>query len=266
MKTILYPSYPSYAKGKYDSFCLMKFFKKKEHRDYFLSGKLFMRQHTSFALEEFGSGISDVTEGAEVVALQRNPNMFFNIQFALKEDGTYVEITETKEKPENYRENQAFISYPYINQKRNIFCMYTLWCNISKACLNPIDADSMASFGEYGVIIPDYCAFLNVVAEAVNAQESIKNVQCGFVEYIPPSKMTNVMEMTPFLKPAEGYQYQNEFRICAETDNTDILELQLNRDLHDITIPIKLHDFAHSVFLRDGRLLYKADIEDDRCM
>ena len=63
-KLVFKPAFPKYAKDKYDSFLLLKFFDTEEHRDYFLSGKLYMRQLTEFALQELGRGRSDYAEGA----------------------------------------------------------------------------------------------------------------------------------------------------------------------------------------------------------
>ena len=86
-KLIFNQGFPSYAQKKYDSFILMKFFPSKEYRDYFLSGKLYMRQHTEFAKKELGEGRADFTEGAEIVAIQRNSDKYLDIRFVQNDDG-----------------------------------------------------------------------------------------------------------------------------------------------------------------------------------
>lgn len=167
--------------------------------------------------------------------------------------------TETTERPDNYKDNQAFISYPIRNQQRNLFCMYTLWCNDSLGSISCLNKDKMRNFGEYGIIITNPHKFITLVATASEKNSSITQVHCGFVNYIPESQMKNVMEMNPFRKPEEDFSYQNEFRICADTDNTDLLELSLGRELRDISIPVRLTDFADSVHYQDSRLLFKAE-------
>lgn len=259
-KLIFNQGFPSYAQKKYDSFILMKFFPSKEYRDYFLSGKLYMRQHTEFAKEELGEGRADFTEGAEIVAIQRNSDKYLDIRFVQNDDGeVLVRFDELSEKPANYREHQMFISYPVANQQRNIFCMYTLWMNVKADNLCVIDKDCMSKFGEYGILIIKTSEFLNRVAQAINNDENISKAQCGFVEYFQEENAGNIMKMHPFLKPATKYAHQYEFRVCVDTNNKDLLELDLGCPLTDIAIPITLSVFSGSVRLNRGSLLFQSD-------
>ena len=260
-KKLIYNSrFPDYIRDNADSFFLLKFFSKEEQRDYFLSGKLYMRQHTEFANEELGHGRADYTEGAEVVAVQKSDTAFLDIRFVQADSGElYVRLDELSEKPEGYRENQAFISYPVENQKRNIFCMYTLWGNTENDSVTPIDVNCMSNFGEYGVLITNSVEFLNRVAIAVKNRDDILSGHCGFVEYYSECQVGNIIDMNPFLKRAEGYLHQNEFRICVDTDNTDLLELDLGVRLTDIAVPIKLASFSRDLRYNDGQLQFHCD-------
>ena len=68
------------------------------------------------------------------------------------------------------------------------------------------------------------------------------------------------MDMNPFSKP-ESYIMQNEFRICADTDNTNLLELPVNGGFEDISIPIRLDDFVASIECREDSIFFKMDKE-----
>lgn len=262
VKMVYDPSLPAYAKGTFNSFLPLKFFSAEIYRDYFLSGKLYMRQHSAFVNEELGEGRSDCTEGADFAVTPFYANTFPDVKLCVADDGeVYVEATEYTEKPANYREKQLFISRPMQSQRRNIFSMYTLWCNKEKELTAKIDVENMKNFGEFGVLVLDTNAFFNRIAMAANADMSISRMSCGFVHYI---EGRNVMRLTPFTKPANGFSYQNEFRFCAETDNEDLLELDTHKSFRDIAIPIQLQEFADTVIFKNGKLYFKADTSAGR--
>ena len=264
IKMIVNPTFPAYASKKYSGFFLMRFFQNEEHRNYFLSGKLYMRSQTDFSKEEYGIGRDDWTEGADLVVAPWNQETFPDVRFVTGKDGSVaVQVTEYKERPEGYRDNQFFVNYPLTNQKRNIYCMYTLWCNTKENLLSNIDIKGMKSFGEYGVLITDWREFFNRVGQAVKDEVSVSQMNCGFVNYIEDSNMKNVMKMNPFIKPAKGFNYQNEFRFCADTDNTNLLELDAHIDFRDIAVPIRLNDFAKTVSFNDGCLKCKPDFTEE---
>ena len=260
VKMVVNPTFPTYANERYNRFFLMRFFQTEEFRKYFLSGKLYMRSQTDFSKEEYGVGRDDWTEGADLIVAPRNQKTFPDVRFVTGEDGSVaVQVIEYTERPEGYRDNQFFVSYPLSNQRRNIYCMYTLWCNTKENLLSNIDIEGMKSFGEYGVLIADWREFFNRIGQAVKDEASITQVNCGFVNYIEDSNMKNVMEMNPFIKPANGFDYQNEFRLCADTDNTNLLELDTHTDFSDIAVPIRLTDFAKTASFYDGYLKYRPD-------
>jgi len=246
---------PAYAKEKFNDCILIKFFDSEEHRKYFLSGKLYMRSQTDFINSEMGAGRADVTEGAEVVVSHKNDETYPVTKFEMQDGNFCVNIVEYKEKPEGYRENQGFISYPLVNQKRNIFCMYTLWINTIANKHIDICKQEMQKFGAYGVVITNPIQFLNRIGAAFNQNASVLNAECGFVNYI---REKNVMDMNPFSKP-ESYIMQNEFRICANTDNTNLLELPVEGGFEDISIPIRLDDFVESFEYREGIISFNVD-------
>lgn len=251
------PTIPVYVNGKFDSYVLVKFFDSEEHRRYFLEGKLYMRSQIDFIKSEIGNGRADITEGAEMVVYRRNDESYPDIRFEEHNGDCYTIIVEYKKRPEGYRENQGFISYPLVNQKRNIFCMYTLWINSIANKHKDICKEELRNFGEYGVVITDINQFLRRVGIAINQDTSVSDAECGFVNYI---QKKNIMEMNPFLKP-ETYIMQHEFRICTDTDNTDLLELPVESGFKDISIPIKLDDFVESIKCSEGIISFKADKE-----
>lgn len=256
------PSLPVYTHGKYNSFVMLRFFDTEEHREYFRSGKLYMRSQTDFSSCEMGEGRVDVTEGANVVVYPRNNNTYPDVRFEVIDGKACVKIYEYSEKPEGYRENQIYIGYPVENQRRNVFCMYGLWFNSENENFVPINVDEVKKVGQYGVVITDFSAFINRVGNAVNKEDTVIKASAGFVNYVDESDMQNVMDFSPFIKPAKGYDSQNEFRICAYTDNIGLLELKIEEGLRDITIPIKLNDFAKSVHCEAGQLVFETDEEE----
>ena len=255
-KTTFFQGLPSYVEGKYDTYFLIKFFQNEDNREYFLNGKLYMNTNMSFSKHEMGSERFDINEGADIVVVQRDSSSFVNVRFSKDNCGLRYEITESEDCPDHFKDNIAFISYPLENQHRNLFCMYTLWCNDANNTTNTIDYEKIKEFGEFGVVITDPYKFLKLIADAAETEESIKYVNCGFVNYV---SMKNIMEMNPFLKPMDDYAHQNEFRICAQTDNSNLLELHLAHDLRSISKIIKLSDFVETVHYQNGQLIFKAE-------
>lgn len=89
-KLVFKSAFPKYAKDKYDSFFLLKFFDTEEHRDYFLSGKLYMRQLTEFALQELGRGRSDYAEGAGLIVIPHNKERYVDFRTISKNGNLYM--------------------------------------------------------------------------------------------------------------------------------------------------------------------------------
>ena len=257
------PNLPRYALGSYDGGVLIKFFSTKEHRDYFINGTLYMRPQTDFPDAEMGDGRFDVMEGADIVVFPWNQKTFPVVRHEIENGNAVVKVYEYKERPKNYRDNQAFISYPLVNQKRNLFCMYTLWTDSKGCSFMPIQKDKLESFGQYGAVITDFYEFVKRVGRSLNHESSVIKAECGFVNYLDADEMKNVMDANPFYKEAEKYRDQNEFRILAETDNLDLLELKVIDGLSDIAIPIRLDDFVSSVQSNNGALTFKADSENE---
>ncbi len=249
---------PPYAK-EYDSCFLLKFFQKEEYRDYYLSGNLYMKQQTEFSKEELGIGRFDITEGAKTVVMPNKADLFADVRFVNSNGKLCAQIIESKQRPENYVENQFFIYYPIENQKRNIFSMYALWCNREKEIISNFEKDKMKNFGEFGIIITNPYEFLQRVSIAAKKDKSIEQISCGYVNYIPEDQWENVMEMTPYIKPEKDFCWQNEFRICADTNNMDLLRLPLFQELRDISISIRLCDFAETAHYENDQLYFKAE-------
>lgn len=261
MKFTKYTHIPEYVKEKYDAFYILKFFPEKWQRNYFLDGKLYMRSHTEFANSDMGDGRFDITEGAEIAVMQRNEKSFPEVKFIQSDnDEIYVQVIENTEKPENYNPPR-FFSYPNKEQRRNIFCMYVLWLNRETGDLRLYDDAMIRNFGEYGIIITDFSAFINRVAIAGNTRHDIEEMHCGFVNYIPKNNEENGTHMNPYLKFANGYYNQSEFRICAETNNKNLLELELDDKLRDISIPINMKTFLSSVKYNNPILSFQDDTE-----
>ena len=54
---------------------------------------------------------------------------------------------------------------------------------------------------------------------------------------------------------------QNEFRICVDTNNTELLVLQVDGDFNDIAFPIRLDEFVKTASYNDGMLRFRIDKE-----
>lgn len=259
MKFTQYTNFPKYVQDSYNTFCLLKFFPEEWQRDYFLDGKLYMRPHTDFPNSDLGEGRSDITEGAGIVVMPRNEKTFPEVKFVPDENGDIcVQIVEHVKRPEDYKPTH-FISYPNAQQKRNLFCMYALWMNTKTEELRLFDDTMIKNFGEYGIIITDMSAYINRIAVAGNSLPSIQEMHCGFVNYIPAAEEKNITEMNPYKKFANGFANQSEFRICAETDNKELLELDTGTSLHDIAIPINMKTFLKTVKLSNGSFSFEDD-------
>ncbi len=250
------PTFPTYAQNKYDSFYLLRFFDTEEHRQSFIDGTLYMRTQTSFAHEKLGEGRSDIAEGADLMVIPYNNRTYPDIHFTEENGAICVEIIEYSDKPENYTKQPLFISYPESSEKKNLFCMYTFWYDSKSGKHEIVDAARMKKFGEYGVIILNHIEFFNRVAEAANKDNTVEKLHGGFVNYIPDDNINNVMVMNPFVKYASNYSYQNEFRFCADTDNTNLLELKLEHSLEDIVWPINLETFSNTVMYKDNQFTF----------
>lgn len=258
-KMTFIPDLPRYAFGSYNGCVLIKFFDTKDHRDFFMNGKLYMRPQTAFSEEELGDGRFDLTEGADIVVLPRNNKTFPDVRCEIEDGHAVIKVYEYIEKPENYKDNQAFISYPLVNQKRNLFCMYTLWTDSASDSFMPFQKETLEPFGQYGVVIVDFYEFIKRIGKSINRESTVITAKCGFVNYLENNELKNVMDGNPFYKDADKYREQNEFRILVETDNLNLLELPIIDGLSDIAIPIRLDDFASSVQINKGVLTFKAD-------
>lgn len=253
---------PKYAREKYDKFMLIKVFKTKEYRDYFLSGKLYMRSQMDFMKSEIGEGRADILEGADVFVYPHKDDTFPEVSFRKDEKGLYVKIIDHKIKPANYKKDaNNFILYHKENQGRKIFCMYTLWLNSKSKEISYIDINELKKFGDYGVIIVDSLKFLNLIGKAFYENELTSDEYCAFVNYISESDWQNIMDINPFIKSAEKYSKQNEFRICVNCFQRTLLELDTKMDYRDIAIPIRLSDFIETIKWVDDCVLFKIDEE-----
>jgi len=242
---------PQYAK-KYTSFILIKFIEERKYLESFLSGKLFMRSQSKFDDVDLGKGRADDLEGATVVVSGEKVGSYPDVRFAPNEKGkVHVEVHELKERPDNYKP-PYFSLTPNESIQRKIFCTYTLWRDEKALC--EIKKDMVTNFGKYGVVITDSEEFLHRVDSAVKLNPTVLDLSAGFVEYF---KHDTIVDIDPFMKREELFGYQNEFRLCAETDNTEPSTLfDMHRNLYDIAIPVKTDIFLDSVTVGDDGFFF----------
>ena len=253
--------FPAYVKDIYDDCYIIKFFNEKWQRDYFLAGKLYMRTQTDFNKDEIGEGKSDFTEGADTIVIPLNEQTYPITRFVPDNDGNYYAITvDYTMKPDGYVPS-LFIHFPTESQNRKLFCLYSLWLNKETGILGEIDSRMINNFGEFCVLIKDFPSFLRRLEAAGYDNPTIKTMNCGFVEYTLESDERNVSKGNPYKKSDKLFGYQKEFRICAETDNAEVLELDLGRTLCDIAIPFNGKTFISTARYDDGKGLF---FEDER--
>jgi len=242
---------PKYA-SKYTSFLLIKFIEEHKHLESFYNGKLFMRSQSKFDDVHLGEGRADDLEGATVIVSGEKQGSYPDVRFVPDEKGiVHVEVHELNERPDDYK-SPYFSLVPSESMQRKIFCTYTLWRDDNALC--NIDKDMVTNFGQFGIVITDSEEFLRRVDNAVKKNPTVLDISAGFVDYF---KHDTIVDIDPFMKREELFGYQNEFRLCAETDNTDPFMLfDLHRSLHDIAIPIKTDAFLDSVTVGDNGFFF----------
>lgn len=229
---------PSYAES-YTMFALMRIFRTAEQREFFLSGNLYMRSQTDFQKEEMGDGVYDYTEGAQFLVHPANERTYPELKLVQDDSKNwYMQAIEHETKPTDYIA-PFFESFDPIAEYRNIFCMSTIWLDPeSGATLKP-KLDMVRQFGAYSVIITNPEDFLIRVNKAKESNPSVSSVGFGFVDYVDK----NVSHWNQYIKPAPKYSGQNEFRICAETSDKNLLVYQMGSRLDDITVPFDTEFF-----------------------
>jgi hypothetical protein len=204
-----------------------------------------MRAQTGFDDDSLGEGRTDDWEGVEVVVSGEKEGSYPDVRFVVNEHGfVHVEVHDLEERPSDYLP-PYFSLTPGDSKRRKIFCTYTLWRSTESLC--DINRDMVKQFGSYGALITDSEEFLRRVDSAIKKNPTVLGMSAGFVDYFLPDTISDV---TPYRKRQDLFGHQNEFRLCAETDNADSpLIFHLYRDLRDIAVPIRTDYFLDSVRL-----------------
>lgn len=247
-------SHPEYAQNKYDGYILIKFLKEERLQEYLLNGKLYMKSPFDFHDEKMGEGRSDNFEG-NVLVVYPTDDKYAAVKWFEKDGHAGFYVEEYDERPDDYSKN-IFIYYPVRNKRKNVFCMYTLWLDTKTHNIAPINSEMLSQFGEYGVVVTNLKEFFNRIGIAVKNKTNIVEAKAGFVNYIPFEERDSIIYWTPFTKFLNGYDHQNEFRICIEKSYEGLLELDLGSSLRDIAAPIKTSDLIKEIKYNDGKVYF----------
>lgn len=191
---------------------LYKFFEKEEYRNAFLAGKLYANKLSYYRYEENQTiGVSDGFENAELIAWA-DENHFVQNEFIEKGGEIYVKSTAYDSKPQDYRENQGFISYA--TKDYNVFCMSSIPVGkCGEVC--SFDKSNLDSFGQYGIVVLDTNEFINRIKSSVDRNANVSAVCGNLVEYVDFHKRDSIQRWTPFHK-FSFFAYQQEYRVVFD--------------------------------------------------
>ncbi len=199
---------------------LYKFFEKEEYRNAFLAGKLYANKLSYYRSKENQTiGVSDGFENAELIAWA-DENHFVQNVFIEIDGEIYVKSTAYDSKPQDYRENQGFISYA--PKDYNVFCMSSIPIGkCGEVC--SFDKSNLNSFGQYGVVVLNSSVFMNRIKSSLDRNEGVSKISWGLVNYVDFQQRDSIQHWTPFHK-FSSFAYQQEYRIVfSAADNGAII-------------------------------------------
>lgn len=239
-------------KKEYDSYILLKFFEKEIYQQEFLDGKLFFNTVDFFAgCDQNGRG--DLNEGNTFIIDYDKPNLI-SANFE-KIDGEYLLVVrDYSDNPEAFKRGTIWKYSSAVNRNRKIISLFTLFLNLEKQKVSPIDAKLKECFGEYGILIINRQKFFERVVNSLINNKEYSNKYMAFVNYQPKEKQKGLMDWNPFIKNEE-FSYQNEFRITFTSNSDQPLKLDLGCSLRDIVVPILSEDL-YEIHFKNSNLFY----------
>jgi len=196
----------------------LKFGSEKNIQDLHENGTIFMNPIQYFRSFEDAELRGDLYEG--ISKIKNYPPGTFEIP-ALNFKGNYINI---------------HLKTAYEEVLGNI---YSLYCISSFAIPKPFEFsidERVAGFGTHCLMVKDNRAFLNRMEKALQKQNL--KYRHGFVTYYDRYKING--DVTLFQKPKE-FEYQNEFRFYAATNNTTPLILNVG-SLKNISQIVSMED------------------------
>lgn len=237
---------------EYDGYMLMKFTSKEQYRQDFLDGKLFFNTSDFFArCDDVGRG-----DGDEGMTFIINPEKPAYIAANLEKVGdTFaIVVRDYSDNPEEYKRGTIWDYSSAINRDRKVLSLYTVYVDLTRKKVAPFSGNMKEEFGEFGILILNRQEFFQRVHKALVKNNLLKESYMGFVEYLPESKQTGLMDWHPFIKK-DRFVYQNEFRITFVSDNSEPVMLDLGCTLRDIAVAINADDLSE-IHFDNGNLLY----------
>lgn len=204
-------------------FLLYKFFETPQYRETFVKGMLFSNKLSFYRDDENKTcGVSDCFENAERIVISDDTHFVQNT--LIEHDGElFIQHQVFETKPNNYRENDAFVSFQSIDF--NVFCMSTLLFD-DDGRITGFNSKNSEDFGQYGVLIVDTHSFLNRVHDSVKENPSVRAITAGFVKYISYDDRNAIQYWSPFNK-FDSFSHQQEFRIVFDTTLSGALQYQI---------------------------------------
>lgn len=239
-------------KSDCDGYLLVKFFEKEEYQQDFLQGKLFFNTVDYFAWCD-QNGRCDRDEGMTFIIDNDNPNyVAANLE---KVGNSYaIVVRDYSDHPENYQRGTVVNYSTSINRNRKLISFCTLYVNIERQEIYPINSKMKNEFGKYGVLITDRRVLFDRIYKKLKSEQEYSHIGLGFVEYLPKEAQKGLLDWHPFKKRAD-FSYQNEFRVTFTSNTEQPVKLDLGCSLLDIVAPIYATDLD-DIHFDDGKLLY----------
>lgn len=225
-----------YSKDGYDGFFLMKYTSTYKYQQEFLDGLLYFNTSDYFSkCEKEGQG--DETEN---LAWKINPERhgFYSARPIRCNNQMMIAIIDYSEHPEGFKPGTVFSYSPAEYRFRKLISFYTVYTDSIDNRVYPFPDNLETTFGKYGILITNPLEFYKrVVSGLQHTEETIKNPQLGYVDYMSPEEEQGLIEYSPFIKPSRFNEY-NEFRITFIGDDNNAKKIDIGYTLRDICFPI----------------------------
>lgn len=240
-----------FENADYNGYSLMKFVKKEDYLEEFLSGTLYFNTSDFFSkCDEQGRG--DWNEGNDLVFNTMDPGLQ-SMRHVFVDGKLAIALYDYSDHPEDYKPSTVF-DYSFAeNRNRKLISFYTIYANTDDNVIKPFPDNIEKEFGEYCVLLTDCREFCKRVRETLKTFPEFKDIRMGFVQYIDMKQGINRWD--PFKKEKAKFEYQNEFRITFISSDDQPVKLNLSKPLNDIAVPVLARDLER-MKVEKGHLLY----------
>ena len=179
------------------------------------------------------AGVVDEFENADIISIADNNHL---VQHEIVDCGNGIAkvfFHKYNKKPNDYKENQGFISYH--KEYYNLFCMSTIWLD-ENGVVTEFDKGNINNFGNYGVFI-DAPKFIDAVYNSQSLNPTVEKCYCNPIQYISYNDRDCVQSWDIWHK-FDIYKSQQEFRFAFQNATDGVLRYRLINDLSSIVATI----------------------------